>query len=198
MADSSTTGSPLLLLLKASSKHAIDDFLCACAIERELLKGPGDARLSDIASSLGITLSEATQLQRAGAELINEAVYLRVASAEQVAELFAAFPETAEAGQLKALLARVILHRMEEWRTASVALGGVSSMPKLDQVSWQVYRKAAAGGSVAVPAMLLSLTLGEGAAGTNGGREVNIEMSKEQLEAMLASLSKVKEQLDNV
>ena len=48
---------------------------------------------------------------------------------------------------------------------------------------------------MAVPAMLLSLTLGEGAAGTNGGREVNIEMSKEQLEAMLASLSKVKEQV---
>jgi hypothetical protein len=66
-------------------------------------------------------------------------------------------------------------------------------MPKLNQMSWQVYRKPAANGSsVAVPAMLLSLVLGEGPG--KAAREVNVEMSKEQLEAMLASLSKVKEQ----
>ena len=66
-------------------------------------------------------------------------------------------------------------------------------MPKLNQMSWQVYRKPATNGSsVAVPAMLLSLVLGEGPG--KAAREVNVEMSKEQLEAMLASLSKVKEQ----
>ena len=40
--------SPLLLLLKATSKQAIDDFLCACNVERELLKGPGAARIADL------------------------------------------------------------------------------------------------------------------------------------------------------
>lgn len=185
--------SPLLLLLKATSKQAIDDFLCSCAVEREKLKGPGAKRVAELAESLGITTAQAAQLQRAGAGLIDEAVFHRAASAEQVAPLFVDFPETAEANQLKSLLARVVLHRLEEWRTESLAGGGVSTMPKLEQVSWQVYRKPAAGGSVAVPAMLLGLTLAEGAA--TGAREVNVEMSKEQLEAMLASLSKVKEQV---
>jgi hypothetical protein len=49
--------------------------------------------------------------------------------------------------------------------------------------------------------MLLSLTLSASAGdvdASGGGRKVNVEMSKEQLEAMLQSLSKVKEQLDNV
>ena len=48
-------------------------------------------------------------------------------------------------------------------RAESLTLGGVSTMPKLNQMSWQVYRKPAANGScIAVPVMLLSLVLGEG------------------------------------
>ena len=62
--------SPLLLLLKATSKQAIDDFLCACNVERELLKGPSAARIADLAASFGITEAEATQLQQAGANLV--------------------------------------------------------------------------------------------------------------------------------
>lgn len=185
--------SPLLLLLKATSKQAIDEFLCACNVERELLKGPGAARIADLAASFGITEVEATQLQQAGANLVTEAVYRRAADAEKIATLFGDLPETEEAQQLQKLLGRVLLHRYEQFRAESLALGGVSTMPKLNQMSWQVYRKPAANGSsVAVPAMLLSLVLGEGPG--KAAREVNVEMSKEQLEAMLASLSKVKEQ----
>ena len=185
--------SPLLLLLKATSKQAIDDFLCACNVERELLKGPGAARIADLAASFGITEAEATQLQQAGANLVTEAVYRRAADAEKIATLFGDLPETEEAQQLQKLLGRVLLHRYEQFRAESLALGGVSTMPKLNQMSWQVYRKPATNGSsVAVPAMLLSLVLGEGPG--KAAREVNVEMSKEQLEAMLASLSKVKEQ----
>ena len=185
--------SPLLLLLKATSKQAIDEFLCACNVERELLKGPGAARIADLAASFGITEAEATQLQQAGANLVTQAVYRRAADAEKIATLFGDLPETEEAQQLQKLLGRVLLHRYEQFRAESLALGGVSTMPKLNQMSWQVYRKPAANGSsVAVPAMLLSLVLGEGPG--KAAREVNVEMSKEQLEAMLASLSKVKEQ----
>lgn len=185
--------SPLLLLLKATSKQAIDEFLCACNVERELLKGPGAARIADLATSFGITEAEATQLQQAGANLVTQAVYRRAADAEKIATLFGDLPETEEAQQLQKLLGRVLLHRYEQFRAESLALGGVSTMPKLNQMSWQVYRKPAANGSsVAVPAMLLSLVLGEGPG--KAAREVNVEMSKEQLEAMLASLSKVKEQ----
>ena len=65
-------------------------------------------------------------------------------------------------------------------------------MPRLEQASWQVYRKP----GTPSPSVLLSL----GLHGTDavGEGKVNIEMSKEQLETMLQSLSKVKEQLDNV
>jgi hypothetical protein len=53
--------------------------------------------------------------------------------------------------------------RDEHVRAESLTLGGVSTMPKLNQMSWQVYRKPAANGSsIAVPVMLLSLVLGEG------------------------------------
>ena len=76
--------SPLLLLLKATSKQAIDEFLCACNVERELLKGPGAARIADLAASFGITGVEATQLQQAGANLVTEAVYRRAADAEKI------------------------------------------------------------------------------------------------------------------
>ena len=67
-------------------------------------------------------------------------------------------------------------------------------MPKLERVDWQVYRKPAATGSATAPTMLLNLTLGEATAAAGGSREVSVEMSKEQLEAMIASLSKIKEQ----
>jgi hypothetical protein len=58
--------SPLLLLLKATSKQAIDDFLCACNVERELLKGPGAARIADLAASFGITEAEAKEAAAGG------------------------------------------------------------------------------------------------------------------------------------
>ena len=63
-------------------------------------------------------------------------------------------------------------------------------MPRLEQASWQVYRKP----GTPSPSLLLSLAL----QGAPSDSKVNIEMSKEQLETMLQSLSKVKEQLDNV
>ena len=58
-------------------------------------------------------------------------------------------------------------------------------MPRLDQASWQVYRKPA----TASPSLLLHLELSGCEAA--GSEAVNVEMSKEQLEALLQSLSKV-------
>ena len=63
-----------------------------------------------------------------------------------------------------------------------------SSMPRLEQASWQVYRKPAASS----PSMLLSLDLND----SSGSSKVNVEMSRAQVEATLASLSKVKELLE--
>ena len=188
-----TAGAALLHLLGAPSKQAVDEFLCACAREVEQLSGPGDARLAEIATTFGVSAGEAAQLQRAGVELVTEAVYRRTTTAEQVATLFA---DDFHA-DLRTLLARVLLHRLDEWRAESLAAGGASSMPKLERTHWQAYRKPAeGGGSVAAPT--LQLSLGLGACAGSGPREVKVEMVQEQLEAMLTSMSKIKEQLDNV
>ena len=65
-------------------------------------------------------------------------------------------------------------------------------MPKLQTASWQVYRKSTTGtGSVGVPTMLLNLTLCQ----SDAPRDVQVEMSKEQLDEMIASLKKIKEQV---
>lgn len=182
----------LLHLLSAPSKQAVDEFLCACAREREQLAGPGPSRLSEIAATFGIGVVEARQLQRAGTELVGEAVYRKAATPDLVAALF----EADFHADLRSLLARILVHRFEEWQAASLAAGGISAMPKLQSASWQVYRNAPAStGGAAAPAVLLNLALGNDGLCT-GSRDVKVEMGKEQLEALVASLSKVKEQVE--
>ena len=183
----------LLHLLKAPSKQAVDEFLCACAEEGRCSGGVDRLRIAEIADTFGLTVDEARSLQHAGTELVRDAVYNMVSTPEQAAELF----EDGFHADLLKLLARVLMHHFEEWRADSLAAGGVSTMPKLGSVNWQVYRKPVPGaGSIAAPTMLLGLSLSASANAPSS--EVQVEMGKEQLEAMLASLSKVKEQLDQV
>ena len=181
----------LLALLSAPSKAAVDEFLCRCAAEREQLRPIGAERLGEIATTFGgLPLAEAAKLQKAGAELVNKVVYLR-AGAEDVPALLG---EDFHA-DLAALIAKVVAHRLETWRAESLALGGVSSMPRLERADWQVYRKPAA----ASPTVLLSLGLECGADGIDAeARVADVEMSKEQLEALCMSLGKVKQQLESV
>ena len=190
----------LLQLLKAPSKQAVDDFLCACA--RAAPSGGIDpSHVAQICETFGLTSDDAQGLRRAGIALVNEAVSSVAATVEQVGTLLASdFHES-----LRALLARVVVYRLDEWRAESLAAGGVSAMPRLESASWQVYRRPAAS-----PAMLLRLSLGShgsgdtaaaggvGVAASGGGRTVNVEVSKEQLDVLVQSLAKVKEQLDHV
>lgn len=181
----------LLALLSAPNKSAVDEFLCRCAAEREQLRPVGPERLGEIAVTFGgLPLAEATRLQKAGAELVNKLVYLRAGADDVPALLGDDFH-----ADLAALIAKVVAHRVEAWRAESVALGGISSMPRLERADWQVYRKPAA----ASPTVLLSLALEGGAAGTGtDARVADVEMSKEQLEALCISLGKVKQQLESV
>ena len=178
--------SPLLHLLSAPSKQAVDDFLCSCAREMDTAGGPTAARLAELTTAFGITSANAKALRKAGIALVRGAIYASASSAEQVVPLLGEDFHT----DLAALLTRVITHRVGEWKAESLTTGGVSTMPRLEQASWQVYRKP----GTPSPSLLLSLAL----QGAPSDSKVNIEMSKEQLETMLQSLSKVKEQLDNV
>ena len=181
----------LLSLLSAPKKSAIDEFLCSCAVEREQLSVSA-ARIAEIAATFGsLSTEDARRLQRAGAALVNEAVYIVASAPEQVAVMLG----DGFHADLGALISKVVLHRVEEWRAESLALGGVSSMPRYERCSWEVYRKPDA----ASPSMLLNLSLNNGSSSEDAGySNVQIEMSKEQLEAMLESLRKVKDQLEKV
>ena len=181
----------LLHLLSAPSKNAVDSFLCSCAREREALQSNA-ARLAELAATFGgLSEPDAKRLHGAGCTLVNEAVYTAVSSADQISEFLG--PEFH--ADLAGLLSKVILHRIEDWRAESLALGGVSSMPRLHKASWQEYRAAASPS----PSLLLSLELGDVSRGSGDtDSKVHLEMSKEQLDAMLATLTKVKEQLDAV
>ena len=197
--------SPLEALLSAPSKQAVNEFLCSCAAEREAPGVPSAERLAELASTFGLgTPEEASALQRAGAELVGKAVYAG-ATPEQTAALF---PDGFHA-DLRELIVKAVQTRLPQWRAESLARGGVSSMPRLQSASWQVYRKPAPeAGGLTTPAMLLSLKLDGGPAaaprapgapgGREAGEEVAVEMSKEQLETMLEGLNKVKEQLASV
>lgn len=179
----------LKALLNAPSKSKVDEFFCLCATERQQLSVSSD-RLREIAATFGgLSPADANRLQKAGANFVNEVVYYQSSSVEEVNGLLG---EDFHA-ELASLIAKVALHRMPEWRAESLALTGISSMPRLQCASWQVYRKPAA----ASPSMLLSLGL-DCKGNRSGSDRVNVEMSKEQLEALLESLSKVKEQLDTV
>ncbi len=187
---------PLEALLSAPSKAVVDEFLCSCAAEREQPEAVSAARIAEISAAFGLGAAEASKLQRAGAALVGDAVYHRCGTAEQATTLF---PDSFHA-DLRGLLARQLAKRVEEWRATSLLRGGVSSMPRLQRASTQVYRKPAAeAGGLPTPAMRLNLQLDGGPNGPlSAGREVSIEMSREQLETLLGSLGKVKEQLDKV
>ena len=142
---------PLLELLKAPSKQALDDFLCGCATDREQAGAPTSARVEELAKQFELTVPRARELQRAGVALVGEALYTNP-TAEQLADLFPAdfHPD------LRALLLRVLGHRRDEWRAESLASGGVSALPRLQGTSWQAYRKPTANGTT-TPAVLISL-----------------------------------------
>jgi hypothetical protein len=179
----------LLALLSAPSKSAVDEFLCCCAAEREQLRPPDAERFGQIAATFGgLSLADAKRLQKAGVELVTKLVYLRAGADGVMALLGEGFH-----ADLAALIGKVAAHRVEAWRAESLSFGGVSSMPRLEHANWQVYRKPAA----ASPTVLLSLGL-EGGASSGGARVADVEMSKEQLEALCLSLGKVKQQLESV
>jgi hypothetical protein len=189
----------LLALLNAPSKQAVDEFLCGCARD---LDGPQIAaptsQITELATTFSTSVEDAKRLQRTGMALVSAAVYADgVTKDDGMPLVLQTLLGDDFHADLGALLGRVVLKRVGEWRAASLVAGGVSTMPRLEEAKWQVYRKPAAPS----PSMLLSLTLSASAGdvdASGGGRKVNVEMSKEQLEAMLQSLSKVKEQLDNV
>lgn len=214
MSSGSTSLSPehasaLLVLLEAPSKQSVDAFFCTCFAERDAVGSPDRARVAAIVEMLSLSDPEkAAPLQRAALVLIGLVLYSG-ASPEQTA---AFFPSDFHSS-LQALITKVLQFHKDEWRAESLAAGGVTTMPRLEGTSWQVYRRPTPGEHIGHPALLLDLQVRDalgstapklassgGGSGTGGGgageqRTVQVEMTKEQLNSMLDGLSKIKEQL---
>ena len=177
--------SDLLVLLQAPSKQSVDTFFSFAFSSRE--RTPDASLLAEVAAQFSCTPAQAERLYRAAAALIREAMAAEV-TAESAASLF---PADFHA-DLRALIIRVVVHHLDEWRSESLASGGgLAAMPRLESTSWHVYRKPAEGGGVATPAMLLSLA-------AEGAPPTHVEMGSEQLGSLLEGLTKIKTELDKV
>ena len=196
----------LLVLLEAPSKQSVDAFFCSCFAERDAAGSPDRARVAAIVETLSLSDPEkAAPLQRAALVLIRLVLYSG-ASPEQTAAFFPAEFHSS----LQALTTKVLQFHKDEWRAESLAAGGVTTMPRLESTSWQVYRRPTPSEHIGHPALLLGLQVrdapggtatetgsgsGAGGGGAGGQRTVEVEMTKEQLNSMLDGLSKIKEQL---
>ena len=219
MTSSTATLSPahahaLLVLLEAPSKQSVDAFFCSCFAERDTAGSPDSARVAAVVEMLSLSDPEkAAPLQRAALVLIRLVLYSG-ASPEQTAAFFPAEFHSS----LQALITKVLQFHKDEWRAESLAAGGVTTMPRLESTSWQVYRRPTPSEHIGHPALLLGLQVrdapggtasktgsgggsgrgrgsGAGGGGAGGQRTVEVEMTKEQLNSMLDGLSKIKEQL---
>ena len=196
----------LLVLLEAPSKQSVDAFFCSCFAERDAAGSPDRARVAAIVETLSLSDPEkAAPLQRAALVLIRLVLYSG-ASPEQTAAFFPAEFHSS----LQALTTKVLQFHKDEWRAESLAAGGVTTMPRLESTSWQVYRRPTPSEHIGHPALLLGLQVrdapggtatetgsgsGAGGGGAGGQRTVEVEMTKEQLNSMLDGLSKIKQQL---
>ena len=164
--------SDLLVLLQAPSKQSVDTFFSFAFSSRE--RAHDASLLAEVAAQFSCTPAQAERLYRAAAALIREAMAAEV-TAESAAALF---PADFHA-DLRALIVRVVVHHLDEWRAESLASGGgLAAMPRLESTSWHVYRKPAEGGGVATP--------------------THVEMGSEQLGSLLEGLTKIKTELDKV
>ena len=200
----------LLVLLEAPSKQSVDAFFCSCFAERDTVGSPDRARVAAIVEMLSLSdPMKAAPLQWAALVLIGQMLYSD-ASPEQTATFF---PDDFHSS-LQALITKVLQFHQDEWRAESLAAGGVTTMPRLEGTSWQVYRRPTPGEHIGHPALLLGLQVrdapggeapktasggsGAGSGGAGGKRTVQVEMTKEQLSSMLDGLNKIKEQLSMV
>lgn len=189
--------SPLGDLINAKNRQAVDTFLCACAREATLGDSqPTNTRVAEIAALFELSDQKARAMQGAGVAMIREAMYPS-ASREQVEALFPAdFNE-----KLRSLILLVYEHRAEQWREESLRDGGISALPLLHGSTCQVYRKPSTKGTA--PTVLVGLQLDQTGghqlpAASDSSGNLHIELSSEQLDAMLQGLAKIKSQLASV
>ncbi|CAG5133340.1 unnamed protein product [Candidula unifasciata] len=130
-------------------------------------------------------------------DLIHVAVFQGSADPQA---LFSLFPNGFHKN-LRDLLTKIIIDNMSTW--TSEAINTQVSLPKLLDLDWRVDVKTSSDSiaRMSVPTCILNLQIQKSAAHVSKSAEtenVNVELSKETLDAMLDGLGKIRDQLASV
>lgn len=196
MADYEFKFEPLQHLLKASSKDQVQKLCGQSFMYRDLIKPPEEV-VKKAAENLGIEPQEATELLQSLSSLIRLALFEMCTDAASVAGIF---PDNFHKN-LKELLSKIIAGNLSSWRSKSIS--NQVSLPKLVDFDWRVDIKSSSDSlsRMSVPTCILQLKIQEEANSTErvpGTESLNVELSKEKLEAMLDGLGKIRDQLSSV
>mmetsp|Transcript_2062 Transcript_2062/g.7480 ORF Transcript_2062/g.7480 Transcript_2062/m.7480 type:complete len:190 (+) Transcript_2062:56-625(+) len=181
----------LQLLLKASSKQIVNELFLAAFAARKA--GPLTADVERIQEALEVSPAEATALDDAMRSLVREAL-LHSYSEEELAASFSSSFHAA----LKKLICNIVGHHLPAWRRQ--AIGSQLALPRLEQVDWRVDVKSASDmiGHMAVPTVLVELTVRDETGPQAAMQKVDFELSRESLTTVLDGLGKIRDQLNRI
>eukprot|EP00750_Incisomonas_marina_P012145 INCI16607.1.p1 GENE.INCI16607.1~~INCI16607.1.p1 ORF type:complete len:194 (-),score=38.37 INCI16607.1:281-862(-) len=187
----------LNLLLKASDKKVVEqlfDTVFRNRNEEDITAIVDPSFLSD----LELTDEETADLLNETRDVVKHALRKSPGSLEDIAS---GLPSYVTSKPLAKMVTKIMFSRMTLWR--DVASRGKISLPRLLEFDWRVDLKSSSAQqlSMSKPTAIINLlvqqqctTAGEMPENTN----VNFEMSKDSLDAMLAGLGAIRDQLNSV
>lgn len=181
----------LLYLLKATSKQYVNDlcrdsFLCQDHPPKHLV--------IKTAENLTIEQTDALKLLTSLSSLTKLAIFHNCSSPEMAASLFPAeFHKS-----LKELLVKIITEKFHQWEAETV--DNMVSLPRLKNFGWRVDMKMASSDIARINAVscILQLAVEDSLCDSERVSNVNVELSKETLDAMLHGLGRIRDQLSAV
>lgn len=196
MADIEMNFEPLGHLLKASSKDQVQKLCAQSFMYRDLIQPP-DEVVKKTSESLKIETKDTIALLHSLSSLVRQTLFHNCSDAASVAKIF---PDNFHRN-LKDLLSKIIAENLSSWKSNTIS--SQVSLPKLMDFDWRVDIKSSSDSlsRMSVPTCILQLKIQEDAATSesiSGIQSLNVELSKEKLEAMLDGLGKIRGQLNSV
>jgi len=180
-------------LTNAKSKQTVNS-LFEDVFKNKLAKAKGkqnpqDQFITKVAADFSVKPDEADALVNSIEYVITEAIYYK---SVQPAALF----PTSFQAQMKDLLAQILTHHLPKWRES--ILEAQVSLPRLQSFDWRIDLKAASRqiSRMVMPTVLVELKVEDYSAA--GSHNVNFELNRETLQAVLDNLGKIRDQLNAV
>ncbi|PIK35519.1 putative COMM domain-containing protein 9-like [Apostichopus japonicus] len=158
---------------------------------------PPEEVVKKTTDNLKIETQDTVALFRSLSSLIRLVLFRMCTDAASVAKVF---PDNFHKN-LKELLSKIIAENLSNWRSRTIS--NQVSLPKLIDFDWRVDIKSSSDSlsRMSVPTCILQLKIQEDTTNTEsvtGTQSLNVELSKEKLEAMLDGLGKIRGQLNSV